>query len=371
MIKELLTTGQVNKKQTTRFVVLVSTIGLLMLIGTPLNPVAGAETEVGLHNQDNLNIDYTPTNGSVSFSTPEKNITKQSPISFEMKATNFTIEPAQNGVSGGAGHFHILVDKKPLSPGVVIPNNESNGYYHYGGGQTTADIELTPGEHTIRLQAGDANHKAYNLTDSININVEESAATVESTFTINNVGANAWEVSSTSDYVETSAGNNPTITLETGVRYTITNDGWNTHPLAFRNESGTRLLSQESNDIGIRENNASINWSDSGNTVSFTLTEELADEINSYICTVHLSMQGTIEITQTPDVTGDGSAAQDIDGDNLYEDVNGDGDFDVTDVEVLFQNYESDVVQNNIASFDYNGDGAVDIIDVAFLFNDV
>jgi hypothetical protein len=62
------------------------------------------------------------------------------------------------------------VNQSPLNPGEVIPNDPANGYYHYGGGETTADITLpTSGSNTVVLQAGDANHRAYDLTDSITV----------------------------------------------------------------------------------------------------------------------------------------------------------------------------------------------------------
>ena len=117
-------------------------------------------------------VDYTPQTGSVSFTTPDDGATVTSPVSFEMTAENFTVEAASNGVRDGAGHLHILVDQPALEPGEVIPNNEPNGYYHYGDGATSAEIDLEPGSHTIRLQAGDAKHRAYDLTDTIEITVE-------------------------------------------------------------------------------------------------------------------------------------------------------------------------------------------------------
>ena len=268
--------------------------------------------------EPSVNVDYTPSTGSVSFTSPEDGTTKQNPVTFEMEATDFTIEPASSGVSDGAGHFHILVDQEPLSPGEVIPNNEQNGYYHYGGGQTTAELDLDPGEHTVHLQAGDANHRAYDLTDKVSVTAESSNSSEQSTFTMNNVGASAWEVSSTNEeYVETSGGDNPTITLETGVRYTISNEGWNIHPLAFRDESGSIILSQSSEEEF--ENDDDVNWIDSGDTLSFTLTDELANRINSYICTVHSSMVGQIETTESNTVSNPVEPPEGFNVDNAAE----------------------------------------------------
>lgn len=123
-------------------------------------------------------VDYTPEAGSVSFTSPSDGASVSSPVSFNMTAENFTIESASNGVRDGAGHLHILVDQPALNPGEVIPNNEPEGYYHYGDGSTSAEIELEPGEHTVRVQAGDAKHRAYDLTDTIQLTVEPPADSV-------------------------------------------------------------------------------------------------------------------------------------------------------------------------------------------------
>lgn len=61
----------------------------------------------------------------------------------------------------------------------------------------------------------------------------------------------------------------------------------------------------------------------------------------------------------------------DPDGDGLYEDLNGDGTFDITDVQAFFEHYNSPEVQNNAQYYDFNGDGSVDVIDVQALFNKV
>lgn len=284
------------EKHRRRLLKLTASLGLISITGS--SSVAASYHTNG---DSSENVDYTPDTGSVSFVTPEEGATKQGAVTFEMTATDFIIEAADNGVTDGAGHLHILVDQDPLSSGEVIPNNESNGYYHYGGGQTKAEIDLDPGDHTVRLQAGDAEHRAYDLTDSINITVKESDKTEPSTsLTMDNVGSSAWEVSSIdSSFVESTGGENPTITLDTGVRYSISNNGWSAHPLAFYSGSETQLLSQDSNEVGTFENDTDVNWVDNGSTLTFTLTDALADELSSYICTVHSSMEGSIETAET------------------------------------------------------------------------
>jgi outer membrane protein assembly factor BamB len=68
------------------------------------------------------------------------------------------------------------------------------------------------------------------------------------------------------------------------------------------------------------------------------------------------------------DVTGNGNAPTDPDGDGLYEDVNGDGSFTILDVQALYANLDSAVVQDNAEKFDFNGDGQVDLNDVQALY---
>jgi hypothetical protein len=52
------------------------------------------------------------------------------------------------------------------------------------------------------------------------------------------------------------------------------------------------------------------------------------------------------------------------------EDVDGDGDVDILDVDKLFRERNSDAVQENPDAFDFNGDSEVDILDVDMLFRE-
>jgi len=61
----------------------------------------------------------------------------------------------------------------------------------------------------------------------------------------------------------------------------------------------------------------------------------------------------------------------DPDGGGLYDDINGDGESDVVDVQALFSNLDDEAIQSNPSAFDFNGDGSVDVVDVQKLFNEV
>lgn len=115
--------------------------------------------------------------------------------------------------------------------------------------------------------------------------------------------------------------------------------------------------------------------------ISVKLTEEVSSNI-SVEAMLYNDYQGdpmeknseqvsdtaNITITESGPEVLDGSPATDIDGDGIYEDVNGDGTSNIVDVSAFFQNYKGQAVQNNVASFDFNGDGEISIVDVSSLF---
>ncbi len=107
---------------------------------------------------------------SVELVEPDDGAEVASPVHLEMAAEGFTIEPAAQGVREGAGHFHVMVDVGCVEPGQPIPV-DTPGYNHFGMGQTEADLELAPGEHTLCLQAGNGGHIATDLTDEVTITV--------------------------------------------------------------------------------------------------------------------------------------------------------------------------------------------------------
>ena len=118
---------------------------------------------------------------SVRFEQPADGATVTSPFEVVMAATGLTVEPSGE-VNEGAGHFHILVDTDFTPVGEVIPTDERN--LHYGQGQTTATLELEPGEHTLRLQFADGLHTALEgnqYRDTITVVVEAGQSNQQGT----------------------------------------------------------------------------------------------------------------------------------------------------------------------------------------------
>ena len=58
------------------------------------------------------------------------------------------------------GHHHLLVDTDLPPFDEEIPNDKN--HLHFGGGQTEARLELSPGEHTLQLLLADHDHRPHN-----------------------------------------------------------------------------------------------------------------------------------------------------------------------------------------------------------------
>ena len=118
------------------------------------------------------------------------------------------------------------------------------------------------------------------------------------TITLDNVGSSAWQVTAIDGDADVAPMNedNPTLTLEPGTRYVIENDGWSAHPLEFQDANSEPLLSQGT--AGEFADDRSVDWVDTDEEVAFKLTEELAEEIDQYICTIHASMKGDLAVAK-------------------------------------------------------------------------
>jgi hypothetical protein len=118
------------------------------------------------------------------------------------------------------------------------------------------------------------------------------------TITLDNVGSSAWQATSIDgdEDVAPLNENNPTLTLEPGTRYVIENNGWDAHPLAFRDEAGEELLTQDGD--GKYETDSAVEWVDEDDELAFTLTDDLAAEVEKYICTIHSSMRESVTVEE-------------------------------------------------------------------------
>lgn len=112
------------------------------------------------------------TGARVFFTNPTDGATVSSPLKVTMAAENFTIQPAGELVDG-TGHLHILIDSDCTPVGEVVLKDET--HLHYGQGQLEAELTLTPGQHTLCLQAANGAHIALpgaGMTQKVSITVQ-------------------------------------------------------------------------------------------------------------------------------------------------------------------------------------------------------
>jgi hypothetical protein len=94
-------------------------------------------------------------------------------VLVKMNAENITVKPAGQ-IEAGSGHHHLLIDTEATPKGSVVAQDPQ--HLHFGKGQTEAEIELTPGEHTLKLQFADGIHRSYGpeLSSEIKLTVAEA-----------------------------------------------------------------------------------------------------------------------------------------------------------------------------------------------------
>lgn len=150
---------------------------------------------------------------------------------------------------------------------------------------------------------------------------DEEEVTGDTTIKLDTVGSSAWRVTDIDgDGIEAPLDeDNPELTLEVGLRYVIENTDWSAHPVEFRDTAAEPLLSQDRS--GSFENDSAVDWVDSDEEVAFRLTEELAAEIDSYICTNHSSMVGDVELSDADDEQHESGVSQE-----LFDAVDEEGD---------------------------------------------
>ncbi|MBV7327241.1 DUF4399 domain-containing protein [Chloroflexi bacterium TSY] len=119
---------------------------------------------------------------AVRFAQPLDGATIPPMTEVVMAATGLVVEPAGD-IHENAGHFHILIDTDFIPAGEVIPADEQ--HLHFGKAQTTTTIELSPGEHTLRLQMANGAHIAVagdQYRDEVTVNVVEGASSPQVLF---------------------------------------------------------------------------------------------------------------------------------------------------------------------------------------------
>jgi hypothetical protein len=104
----------------------------------------------------------SPPGATLGFAVPADGDTVTSPVKVVMNLQGMAVVPAGDPTPD-SGHHHLLIDTPlPADLGQPLPKDEQ--HLHFGQGQTEAEIALPPGQHTLQLLLGDANHVPHEPT---------------------------------------------------------------------------------------------------------------------------------------------------------------------------------------------------------------
>ena len=98
----------------------------------------------------------SPAGARVTILSPVNGEKLKSPVTVKFAIEGMTLAPA-GSADANTGHHHLLVDAA-LPDAMGAPIAKDDRHLHFGKGQTEAQIELPPGEHTLRILLGDGNH---------------------------------------------------------------------------------------------------------------------------------------------------------------------------------------------------------------------
>jgi len=114
-------------------------------------------------------VPAVPDGAKVYFKNLKNDQTVSSPVKVEMGVDGMRVDTI-GPVVAGSGHFHIFIDAEDsLAFGALVPKDST--HLHYGKGQISAEVPLTPGKHKLTLQFADGVHRSYGAKTAATIRV--------------------------------------------------------------------------------------------------------------------------------------------------------------------------------------------------------
>jgi hypothetical protein len=117
----------------------------------------------------------SPEGAKAYIISPKDGATVSSPFTVQFGLKGMGVAPA--GVTNAnTGHHHLLIDvDKMPDMNAALPTTDPEHVKHFGGGQTEAELTLSPGKHTLQLIEGDAMHMPHDkpvMSEKITITVK-------------------------------------------------------------------------------------------------------------------------------------------------------------------------------------------------------
>lgn len=105
-----------------------------------------------------------------------------SPVDGDTLSSEFTVRFGLKGMGVApagveldkTGHHHLLINQESV-PDLTQPLPANDHIRHFGGGQTETELKLAPGDYTLQLLLGDAQHVPHEpalMSDVIKVTVK-------------------------------------------------------------------------------------------------------------------------------------------------------------------------------------------------------
>jgi len=109
----------------------------------------------------------------IFFANLEDGATVTSPFTVEFGLENMTVAPAGTD-EPNSGHHHLMINQEEL-PALDMPLPADSLHIHYGLGQTSAELDLPAGTHTLQIVLGNYLHIPHNppvISEKITVTVQ-------------------------------------------------------------------------------------------------------------------------------------------------------------------------------------------------------
>jgi len=109
----------------------------------------------------------------IFFVNLEDGATVSSPFTVEFGLEGMEVVPAGTDQEY-SGHHHLIIDQDELPP-LDMPIPSDSVHVHYGQGQTSTELSLAPGQHTLQIVLGNHLHIPHDppvVSEKITITVE-------------------------------------------------------------------------------------------------------------------------------------------------------------------------------------------------------
>ncbi len=115
----------------------------------------------------------SPEGASIFFVNLEDGQTVESPFTVEFGLEGMSVVPAGTDEEY-SGHHHLLINEDMLPP-MNMPIPADSTHIHYGLGQTSTELDLPAGEHTLQIILGNHLHIPHDppvVSEKITITVQ-------------------------------------------------------------------------------------------------------------------------------------------------------------------------------------------------------